>query len=116
MSKKLKLSYLVICLLFATVFTPAPQRAEAGAPLVLGIVGTALGGTALALGLYNTYQNRKLRREIYYGDDYYYDDYNYNYGYQPAAYSGYGYTSSYNYYDDECYGRRCYYDDGYDYY
>lgn len=93
-----------------TIVAPSKQKAEAAAPLVLGIVGTALGGTALALGLYNTYQHRKLRNEIYYGDDYYYGYDNYNSGYYaPASYS----YASY----DECYGNRCYYyDDEYNYY
>ncbi len=105
----------VLSLFSLTSFVTPPPPAQAGAPLVLGIVGTALGGTALALGLYNTIQHRRLRNNLengYYYDSYYpvsyeecYDNYcysnnaGYSYGYDSGYHNvDYGYSDDYTYY------------------
>ena len=72
-------------------------------PKGLAITGVALGGSALALGAYNTYQNRR-NRNSYYNDDYYYDD-DYYYSAPSRRYSRPVSNTYYyddNYYDDDC--------------
>jgi hypothetical protein len=88
-------------------FALPEQKANANAPLALGIVGTALGGTALGLGALNSYQLYRQRRD--YNRNYYDNSY-----YAPAS-QGYYDDSSYyapvqdSYYYDDCN------DYGYDY-
>ncbi|MDX1920766.1 MAG: hypothetical protein SFU25_08555 [Candidatus Caenarcaniphilales bacterium] len=48
--KKLTIYFSLICLLMG--FAPSQQPTKAD-PLTLGIIGTALGGTALGLGIWN---------------------------------------------------------------
>jgi hypothetical protein len=106
--KKFFSTFFLFVTLFYSSWVNAPKT-QAAAPLVLGIIGTALGGSALGLGLYNTYQIRKLKHG-YYNDYEYYDDYDYDYA--PVSYSSNSYRCApqSNYYEDE------YYDNGYEYY
>ncbi len=58
--KKLSSVFLMALLVLTPLTLAKPAKADAG--LTLGIIGTALGGTSLALGAWNAYQLRKQQR------------------------------------------------------
>ncbi|MDX1919918.1 MAG: hypothetical protein SFU25_04190 [Candidatus Caenarcaniphilales bacterium] len=83
MMKKILLSISLLGLLVGIV--PA-QKAEANTARTLGIVGTALGGSALALGVWNT---ASLYRRGYWGNGGFGGGYGYG-SYYPVSYGGWG--------------------------
>lgn len=97
--------FLALTLFISSTFFNLPPQAHARVtPRGLAITGVALGGTALALGAYNTYQNYRHRRN-YHNNYYYYDD---DYYYRPPT----RYYSRPAYHQYDC----CYYDEYDDYY
>ena len=92
MYKKFIIAFCCLCLMIG--INPQPQKAKANA-LALGIIGTALGGTALGLGLFTRYSIYK-RDRLYgwgggqgYGQGYGMGGYPPPvYGMQPAGYGG----------------------------
>ncbi len=91
-----------LSLLTFNLFLPEQKANATPAALTLGIIGTALGGTALGLGALNSYQLYRQRRNN--NQAYYYDDSSY-YAPTQSYYEDDSYytpTSQGNYYYDDC--------------
>ena len=89
-----------LSLLSFNLFLPEQKANATPAALTLGIIGTALGGTALGLGALNSYQLYRQRRN----NQSYYDDSSY-YAPTQSYYEDDSYyipTSQANYYYDDC--------------
>jgi hypothetical protein len=102
MFKKL---FLTLSFLSLLVFCPNAPQTKANPALALGIIGTALGGSALGLGLLNSYQG--YRNNGWYGGRYrypvsyggYYPAVNtvgFGGGFDPCCNAGYGYGGGFN--------------------
>lgn len=73
-----KIALLFSLAVLVCTFAHAPE-AKAGPGKAIAITGLVLGGSALGLAAYNTYQNRRYRNDGYY-------DQRRNVGYAPAGY------------------------------
>jgi len=107
LKNKKKIALLFSLTLLIAAFAHAPQ-AEAGSGKGLAITGLALGGAALGLSAYNTYQNRRMRDGYYYNNrGVAYHPVNYRRPCNRNAYYGPRYNNAYQ--------RGGYYDPYYDY-